>query len=85
MDGNQLLVLLCAVIAGIAFCTFVVLSVTSKSKTWHALAYGIGLLPAFAHAKFHGLGFETLLATVFFVVLTWGILYFAKKEFGGDG
>jgi hypothetical protein len=84
MEANQVLVLLSVVILGIAFCVLVVFSVTRKSKTWPTLAYGVGLLPALAHANFHGFGYETLLAACFFVALTWVILYFAKKEIG-DG
>jgi hypothetical protein len=70
------------VLGGIAFCVFVVLSTMRKHKVWLIPPYAISLIPAGMQARNHGFNTEVIMAACFFLVLTWVILYCAKKELG---
>ena len=64
---------------GIIFFLCVLMSTLRNTRIWKAAAYILAMIPVAAHAWYYGFVLNTFLTAVFFLGLTWLVLYYAKR------
>jgi hypothetical protein len=81
----MLLTLLAVAALLICYLLCLIQAVAKDSWPWKAALYAIALVPSFAHGANYGLGLQTFLAAVLFLVLTRLMLVFGAREWGDRG
>jgi hypothetical protein len=79
---ESIFIFISVVLVVIVFFILVFLSTTRRNRVWRALVYAVGLIPAAIQVRNYGFNLEALLGACFFLVLTWVILYCARKQIG---